>query len=100
MSKAAATHFRSFAEFYPFYLDEHRSRIGRRLHVTGTGLAIGTLAAGLLLRDRRLLLATPLLGYGFAWVGHAAFEKNRPATFSHPLWSLMGDLRLFGETVA
>ncbi len=89
--------FPNFAAFYPFYLGEHTNRTSRRLHVAGTGLALAALAAGLL-RRRRYALAAPLLGYGFAWLGHYGFEKNRPATFRHPLYSLMGDLRLFFET--
>ncbi len=95
MAEAEGT-FRSFAEFYPFYLDEHRNQTSRRLHVVGTGLVIATVAAGIA-RKRRLLFAVPVLGYGFAWVGHFFFEKNRPATFKHPLWSLMGDFRMFFE---
>ncbi len=89
--------FQSFDAFYPFYLGEHRNRTSRRLHVVGTGLAFATLAAGLLTRPR-YALAAPLLGYGFAWLGHYGFEKNRPATLRHPLYSLMGDFRLFYET--
>lgn len=92
--------FPTFAAFYPFYLGEHRNRASRRLHVVGTGLALAALGAGLLGPRRRYALAAPLLGYGFAWLGHYAFEKNRPATFRHPLYSLMGDLRLFLETAA
>lgn len=90
--------FDRFASFYSFYLDEHRNRTSRRLHVVGTGLALAALSGGLV-GPRRLLVAAPLCGYGLAWLGHAAFERNRPATFSHPLYSLAGDLRLFAETL-
>jgi hypothetical protein len=93
-----ARRYRSFREFYPFYLTEHVSPVSRRLHVIGTSLALACVIAGVLL-NWRFLIAAPLMGYGFAWVGHFVFEKNRPATFQYPLFSLMGDLRLFGETV-
>lgn len=88
----------TFAAFYPFYLGEHRNRTSRRLHVVGTGLALFALTTGLVGRRRRYALAAPVLGYGFAWIGHYVFEKNRPATFRHPLYSLMGDFRLFFDT--
>jgi len=91
--------YRSFAEFYPFYISEHANRTSRRLHVIGTGLVICCAAAGLLL-NRRLLIALPFIGYGFAWAGHFFFEKNRPATFKYPLYSLMGDFRLFYDVVS
>lgn len=90
--------FQSFDAFYPFYISEHANRTSRRLHVVGTGLVITALALGLLV-NAWWLLAAPVIGYGFAWVGHFFFEKNRPATFKYPLWSLMGDFRLFFETV-
>jgi hypothetical protein len=89
-------HFRSFGEFYPFYISEHRNRTSRRLHVTGTGLVILCAVAGVLFNPW-LLIAVPFLGYGFAWAGHYFFERNRPATFTYPLWSLMGDFRMFFE---
>ena len=92
--------YRSFAAFYPYYIHEHSNRTCRRIHVVGTGLVILALAAFLVTRDPWWLLAMPVIGYGFAWVGHAVFEKNRPATFTYPLWSLMGDFRLFFETVS
>lgn len=92
--------YQSFREFYPFYLTEHVNPVSRRLHVIGTGLVIGWLIAAVVLRNPWLLIAAPLTGYGFAWIGHFAFEKNRPATFKYPLWSLMGDFRLFFETVS
>ena len=95
-----AERYRSFADFYPFYLTEHVNPVSRRLHVVGTGLVILVLLAAVLTLNPWLLLAAPLVGYGFAWVGHFLFEKNRPATFQYPLWSLMGDFRLFFETVS
>ncbi|MGR4864802.1 Mpo1-like protein [Caulobacter sp. LARHSG274] len=90
--------YRSFAAFYPFYLTEHRNRASRRLHVVGTCLVIVALVAGVLV-DGRFFIAAPLVGYGFAWVGHFVFEKNRPATFRYPLYSLAGDFRLWFEVV-
>lgn len=91
--------YRTFAEFYPFYMTEHANPVSRRLHVVGTGLVILALVAGLAV-NAWFFLAAPLIGYGFAWVGHFAFEKNRPATFQYPLFSLMGDFRLFFETIS
>jgi hypothetical protein len=90
--------YRSFATFYPFYLTEHVNRVSRRLHVIGTTLVIAALVCGFLV-DWRFFIAAPLVGYGFAWVGHFVFEKNRPATFKHPLYSLAGDFRLWFEVV-
>lgn len=97
-ARAPQKRFGSFAAFYPFYISEHRNRVSRRLHVVGTGLVIVCLIAGLL-ADARWFIAAPLCGYAFAWVGHFFFEKNRPATFTYPLWSLMGDFRMFFEVL-
>ena len=83
--------FRSFADFYPFYLSEHSNRTSRRLHFLGTSVAFACILASILLRQPWGLLAALVAGYGFAWVGHFFFEKNRPATFSHPWYSLAGD---------
>ena len=99
MTTIESPRYRSFEQFYPFYLREHINPISRRLHVVGTGLVIVALVAGLLV-DARFFIAAPLLGYGMAWIGHFVFEKNRPATFKYPLFSLMGDFRLFFETVS
>ncbi|PVM86325.1 DUF962 domain-containing protein [Caulobacter radicis] len=96
---AGEERYRTFADFYPFYLSEHLNHTSRRLHVVGTGLVIVSLVMGFTVSPW-FFLAAPLVGYGFAWVGHFVFEKNRPATFSYPLYSLMGDFRLFFETVA
>ncbi len=89
----------SFRRFWPYYLGEHSVTSCRRLHVLGTSCAIAALAAWPLTRDARLLAAAPLAGYGFAWVGHFFFEHNRPSTFRHPLYSLLGDLKLFWEVL-
>ncbi|KQY28742.1 hypothetical protein ASD21_02740 [Caulobacter sp. Root1455] len=96
--QAGTERYRTFAAFYPFYLTEHVNRVSRRLHVIGTTLVIAVLACGFLV-DWRFFVAAPLVGYGFAWVGHFVFEKNRPATFKHPFYSLAGDFRLWFEVV-
>ncbi|PRB80602.1 DUF962 domain-containing protein [Pseudomonas sp. MYb185] len=90
-SKPATGEFRSFAEFYPFYLSEHRNDTSRRLHYVGSLLVLVILAWAILGSNGWWLLALPVAGYGFAWVGHFFFEKNRPATFKYPLYSFMGD---------
>jgi len=88
--------FKSFKEFYPFYLSEHKNKTSRILHFIGTFLVLGLLVFLLVSqKEARFWIALPLTGYGFAWVGHAFFEKNKPATFKHPLWSLRGDFTLF-----
>lgn len=95
---ASGQRYQSFAAFYPFYIGEHQNAVSRRLHVVGTALVILCLIAGVL-ADWRWFLAAPVCGYAFAWVGHFFFEKNRPATFTYPLWSLMGDFRMFFEVI-
>ncbi|ACL96731.3 Mpo1-like protein [Caulobacter vibrioides] len=94
----AAARYKSFAAFYPFYMTEHANPVSRRLHVVGTSLVIVCLVLGVF-RDWRFFIAAPVIGYGFAWIGHFVFEKNRPATFKYPVYSLMGDFRLWFETV-
>jgi hypothetical protein len=92
-------HYASFREFYPFYLSEHSNRISRRLHVSGTLLALALAAAAIVSGRLALLWAVPVAGYAFAWVGHYFFEKNTPATFTHPLYSLCGDFTMFYEVL-
>ena len=89
--------FSSFREFYPFYLSEHRNPTCRKLHFAGSSLVIGLLLAALVTPYWWLVLLVPVAGYGFAWVGHFAFEKNRPATFTYPAWSLAGDWVMYWQ---
>jgi hypothetical protein len=95
----AQDRYRTFREFYPFYLTEHVNPTSRRLHVVGTTLVVMCLIAALATLNWSFLIAAPVIGYGFAWVGHFFFEKNKPATFKYPGFSLMGDFRLWFETV-
>jgi hypothetical protein len=83
--------YESFREFYPYYLSEHANRICRRLHFVGTSLALALLLVAMITRSPWWLGGAVVAGYGFAWVGHAFFERNRPATFQYPLYSLRGD---------
>src|SRR6218665_2767531 len=89
--------FKSLQEFYPFYLSEHQNTTSRVLHFIGTALVIVSLIGGLLFHDLRFIIAVPFLGYGFAWIGHFFFEKNKPATFQYPGYSLASDFMLFWD---
>jgi hypothetical protein len=89
--------FESFGEFYPYYLTEHSDRSCRRLHFIGTALVMLTLIVAVASDRYALLWLVPVLGYGFAWAGHFFFEKNRPATFRYPLYSLIGDFVMFRD---
>jgi hypothetical protein len=91
--------FNSFAEFYPYYLSEHSNSTCRRLHFIGTTLVIFILALTLGKGAWLMLLTLPLAGYSFAWIGHFFFEKNRPATFQHPLYSLLGDFVMYRDMI-
>ena len=89
--------FANFHEFYVFYLSEHRNAQSRRLHFIGTASVLVLIVAASITGQWRLLWLVPIVGYGFAWIGHIAFEKNRPATFRHPLYSLIGDFAMFRD---
>jgi hypothetical protein len=84
----------TFEEFWPFYVGEHKLPLNRALHYAGTTMAVGTVTAAVVTLNPLWLLATPIVGYGPAWVGHFILEGNRPATFKHPLYSLRGDFRM------
>jgi hypothetical protein len=86
--------YQSFEEFWPFYLGEHRDPRNRALHYVGTTLAIGSVATAAVTLNPAWLLVAPVVGYAPAWIGHFVIEKNRPATFKYPVWSLRGDLKM------
>ncbi|MDB5097944.1 MAG: hypothetical protein JWM80_2365 [Cyanobacteria bacterium RYN_339] len=88
----------SYEAFWPYYVAEHRNVTCRRLHFVGTTLVYGCLVAGVV-ANPWFLAGAPLAGYGFAWLGHFGFEKNRPATFQYPLWSLRADFRMYYYTL-
>ena len=89
--------FASFSEFYPFYLREHSNLTSRRLHFIGSWGVLLLLATALVTGNAWWALGALFCGYGFAWVGHFFFEKNRPATFKHPLYSFAGDWVMFKD---
>jgi hypothetical protein len=84
----------TFSDFWPHYVHAHRHPVNRALHYVGTTAAIGTVVTAAVTLNPAWLLLTPVAGYGPAWVGHFVFEKNSPATFEHPIWSLRGDLKM------
>jgi hypothetical protein len=89
--------YESFREFYPFYLSEHENPTCRRLHFVGTTLVIVFLATAFLTRNAWWLVGALVGGYGFAWIGHFFFEHNRPATFTYPVYSFIGDWVMFKD---
>lgn len=88
---------RTFGDFYPFYLSEHANRTSRRLHFTGTSIALALFIAALVTQRWPLALLAFVQGYAFAWAGHFFYEHNKPATFKYPLFSFMGDWRMWWD---
>jgi hypothetical protein len=90
----------TYREFWPHYLVAHSDPRTRALHYVGTGSGLLLLAAFVVTRNWWWLVAAPVVGYGFAWFGHAVFERNKPETFGHPFWSLCSDFRMLGLFLA
>jgi len=86
-----------FSDFYPYYLSEHQNRTCRRLHFIGSLVVIGLLLRAWISLNPWYVLGALLAGYGFAWIGHFVFEKNRPATFKYPFYSFAGDWVMFKD---
>jgi hypothetical protein len=90
----------TYAEFWRRYLAAHADSRTRALHFVGTGGALAMLVVAALARDWRWLVAAPVVGYAFAWFGHFVFERNKPETFGHPVWSLYSDFRMLALFLA
>ena len=91
-----ASRFRTYEEFWPFYLREHAKPATRVVHYVGTIASAALLVGAIATQNWWWLVGVPLFGYGPAWFGHFFIEKNRPATFRYPLWSLISDFRMYG----
>lgn len=89
--------FASFKQFYPYYLSEHQNPTCRRLHFIGSLLTLVLLIDFVINQRWAWMLVLPLVGYGFAWVGHFFFEHNKPATFRYPVYSFLGDWVMFKD---
>ena len=93
------TEYRTFADFYPYYLQEHSNRTSRRLHFIGSSLGLLIAAYAVFTATWWLIAVAFVQGYAFAWVGHFFFEHNKPATFKYPWKSYMGDWEMWWQTL-
>lgn len=89
-----AGQFSDFEEFFPWYVGQHSKRATRWMHFAGTHLGAAVAVAGVVTRRPVLIANFPVISYSFAWFSHFVIEKNNPASFGHPLWSLRGDMRM------
>ena len=89
--------YKTLKEFYPFYLSQHADPTCRRLHFVGTSRVIGIASTAAMTKNAKLLCALPVVGYGFAWIGHFFFEHNKPATFKQPIFSLICDFKMYKD---
>ncbi len=87
--------YQTFAEFWPFYLGEHAMAANRALHFAGTTLALAQIIYAVVMQRYWFLLSALVTGYAFAWIGHFLLEKNRPATFTYPWFSFLGDWKMW-----
>ena len=95
-----AERIKSFEAFYPFYLKQHSNKTCRLLHAIGTTLVLALAITAIYHNNPKLWMLVPIAGYGFAWVGHYFFEKNKPATFKYPLWSLRSDFKMYFQILS
>jgi len=86
--------YRTFAQFWPFYLAEHSRAATRWFHLAGTIVWLGLLGAAVATRNWWLLAVVPFAAYGLAWFSHFFVERNQPATFKYPLFSLLADHKM------
>ena len=91
--------YKSLAEFYPFYLSQHEEKTCRRLHFVGTTFMALLILYVFITGEWQQLMFLPLIGYGFAWVGHFFYEKNKPATFTYPLYSFVCDWIMYKDII-
>ncbi len=89
--------FESFEEFWPFYVTQHTKKATRTIHFVGTTAAMACLAASVVFRKKWLLAVAPVMGYAPAWFSHFFVEKNRPASFTNPLWSFRADMVMWSK---
>lgn len=89
-----------YQEFYKFYLAEHSNKTCRLLHVIGTTIVLALVLTAIIHLNPYWLIFVPISGYGFAWVGHFFFEKNKPATFKYPLWSFKSDFKMYFDILS
>lgn len=92
-----SSNFKTFSEFYPFYLGEHANKTCRRLHFVGSSGGLVCLILAIATMNLWWLLAGLVFGYAMAWIGHYFFEHNKPATFKHPFYSFIGDWVMYKE---
>ena len=91
--------YKNFKDFYPYYISEHDNKYTKLMHFLGTSLSIYFLIKFFLTFNFFFILYALLSGYGFAWIGHFFIEKNKPATFTHPILSLISDYVMFWEII-
>ena len=89
--------YKTFKDFYPYYIEEHSKPKTKLLHFIGTSISLFFLVQLVRTFDPFYLIYALLSGYGFAWIAHFFIEKNKPATFTYPFYSFIGDHKMFIE---
>ena len=83
-----------YSEFWDFYIQEHSKPLTRLLHFAGTTLGLILLVSVVWIGRWYYFPVFFVVGYAFAWFAHFVIEKNRPATFKYPFWSLISDFKM------